>query len=76
MIAFRDVGPTCARCGVRLQSDRAFCRFYEGESHVLLCGPACAEEYLLVSHCNGSSRPGGNVLEEIVAEWRWRELGQ
>jgi hypothetical protein len=76
MIAIRDAGPTCARCGAMLPDGRAFCRLYVGESHLPFCGPVCAEEYLLVSHCNGRSRPGGSVVEEMVAEWRWRELGQ
>src|SRR6187455_2595883 len=76
MIAARDRASTCGNCGAVLEGDWAFCRLYEGKSRILFCGPRCVQEYLLVSHCNGSSPPGGNLVEEIVAEWRWRELGR
>ena len=75
MTAVRDGPSTCAQCGAVLEGDRAFCRLYQGAERVLLCAPKCAQDYLLISHCNGSSRPGASVVEEIVTEWRWREHG-
>ena len=76
MIAMRDEVPTCRNCGAVLEDALVFCRIYEGDTRILLCGPRCVQQHLLVSHCNGSSPPGGNVVEEIVADWRWRELGR
>ncbi|MEO5959715.1 MAG: hypothetical protein ABIZ49_10065 [Opitutaceae bacterium] len=66
---------SCAACKAPLAWDRAFCHFFENEERVALCCPACAENFLTPSPRATAERTEGAVIEQLVAEWRWRKFG-
>lgn len=76
MIADTTAVETCEVCGATFSPGGAFCRLYEAAESVALCCPACAEAYLLSSHVSDVGRLADDIVEQCVAEWRWRELGR
>lgn len=66
----------CAVCNVAVNRDHAFCRLYRSGGLITLCGSRCAEIFLRAPHGDNGSSPGGGSIEELVADWRWRERGE
>jgi hypothetical protein len=77
MIAVLAETDTCHVCKTAVACERAFCRVHEEEHRFALCGPHCARVFLLSPRSQGEAAEcHHSVVDEILAEWRWRELGE